>query len=316
MTGKRSESLVRSAEMLGAIMSAPMAKMDRLVARRIVGALLVAFPAWVQGAEDRPASVPVGSTSPTRPFRLELTASGWLGSLEGCFQTPRGGEPGTSSQDRPGSEEIGLDGLRLLPVVEARASFRGHEARFEFAGIYLDGDETLEGDLVSQGQTFPAGSRVESRLEMPLFRLGYRAGWLPLRFGNWSVIPEAGGLVVPFRITIDDPAATGPVDRSFSIGAPYLGLLVEGVLTDSLKFEADISGSAGIAGMAFASAEARIARTVLRRGRFEAALVLGLRGLWLHRKDDQELPNELDARLGCFSTDPWAGLTFGLRIGF
>ena len=45
--------------------------------------------------------------------------------------------------------------------------------------------------------------------------------------------------------------------------------------------------------------------------------MVGLKGTWLRRRDDQSPEyNDVEVRIGTFSTDPWAGLTAGLRIGF
>jgi hypothetical protein len=46
-------------------------------------------------------------------------------------------------------------------------------------------------------------------------------------------------------------------------------------------------------------------------------VLVGLRGLWLRRKDDQKLAqNNINLRIGAFSANPWAGLHAGLRLDF
>ncbi|MBW2495346.1 MAG: hypothetical protein JRE43_11390 [Deltaproteobacteria bacterium] len=46
-------------------------------------------------------------------------------------------------------------------------------------------------------------------------------------------------------------------------------------------------------------------------------VVLGLRGIWLRYKDDQEEEqNDIDVRVAAFSRRSWAGAHAGLQLGF
>jgi hypothetical protein len=253
-----------------------------------------------------------------RPLRARVTAAGWLASLEGFLQTPTGGERGTTTPDRPTTSEIGLDGLNVLPTVDTELIvLDDHGLRFSFVGVDLSGDDTLRTRLVSQGQTFPAGARVRGGLEVPVFRFGYRARWLPILPGGWVLGPEIGAGFFDFRYTLSSPSASGPVDRQYSAGYPYIGLLAEGPLIDRVALEADLTATGAITDVDQVDAELRLVYMLHRRRRVAASLVLGLRGMWLHRRDDQrDEQNKIDLRMGSFSTAPWAGLTFGLRLDF
>ena len=70
--------------------------------------------------------------------------------------------------------------------------FAAHELRVNYVPVDVEGSATLGRPLVSQGVLFPAGSPVESRLQLPILRVGYRAHWLPLSWGAWSLAPEIG----------------------------------------------------------------------------------------------------------------------------
>jgi hypothetical protein len=180
-----------------------------------------------------------------RAVAFRLTASGWLASATGRLQTPAGGGLGTISYARPRLEEIGLDGLSVLPIVAAQLFFlRDHEIHANFFYLALNGNAVLGPSLVSQGVFFPADSSVDSRLRLPFARIGYRAHWLPLKWGDgWSVAPEVGFGYFDFHYKLESPSATGRVDRSYGVGFPYLGLQLGGPLTERLQFEAEVLGS-------------------------------------------------------------------------
>ena len=258
----------------------------------------------------------VGPLDPSLLFTGSVTATGWLASSEGYLQTPSGGQPGSSSSRRPETGEIGLDGLRVLPRLDGRAAFHGHELHLGYTGLRIDGRSTLTEDLVSQAKSFPAGSPVESELDLPLFLAGYRADWLIPKLGAAALSPEIGFAFTPFRYTLTSPSVSSGVDRSYTIAFPYLGLLLEAPIADRLSFEVNLAGSAGIAGAYYAETDLRLALALARWKGLSGDLVLGLEGLWLKRKDSQTLPNDVDIRAGSFSTEPWGGLTFGLRVRF
>jgi hypothetical protein len=272
----------------------------------LLAALCVALP-------DR-SSADEETAAPPPWLGARLSAAGWLASLEGYLQTPRGGGAGTTTPSRPTIEEIGLGGLRVLPALDAALLVRGsHELRFDYVHIDIEGSDTLEEPLISQDVFFPAGSSVRSRLGLPMLRLGYRAHWLPLHRGGWSLAPEVGVAVAFFRYELTSPSASGDVDRSYSVAFPYFGLGLSGPLAQRLQLEVDVQGS-GIEAD-YVDAEARLVYELLRWRRTRTSATLGLRGTWLHRVDSQrEEQNDVNVRVGAFSTDPWAGLTFGLRI--
>jgi hypothetical protein len=264
---------------------------------------------------SRPEDTPASSSGSV--FKVEITASAWLASATGFVQTPKGGTQGTTSSDRPKLDEIGLDGLTWLPAVDGRLTFFGdHELHVNYAALDLDGSDTLNEELISQDQTFPAGAKVKSKVRLDLLRFGYRPQWLSLKISRWTLIPEIGLSFNPFSYKLRSPAATGPVDRSYSIGFPYLEALVAGPIAGPLSAEVDISGSAGINGVTFVDTDLRLVYTLLQHERLTASCVLGLRGTWIRRRDSQSTPNDVSLRLGSFSSDPWAGVTLGLRISF
>lgn len=72
--------------------------------RLVVLALaLAASSVWGQEPPPEPA-----------PLRLQLRLDGWLGGAQGDLQTPKGGQPGTTSSERPTVCEVGLGGWTFV----------------------------------------------------------------------------------------------------------------------------------------------------------------------------------------------------------
>jgi hypothetical protein len=138
-----------------------------------------------------------------------------------------------------------------------------------------------------------------------------------LKWSSGSLAPEVGVAVVNLHYQLDSASSTGSADREYSWVFPYLGCLVQQRINDRIDLEADIAGMAGINGATYASMDLRALYTVWHSDPIAARLVIGLAGTWLRRKDDQkQLQNDPDLRYGAFSSDPWAGVHFGLRVDF
>jgi hypothetical protein len=278
----------------------------------LLGVLALASPGL-----GRAASAASADEEP-RPPLLRIAATGWLASLEGHLQTPSGGQAGTTTPGRPSLEEIGLGGLQGLPTVDLQLRIaRTHEIHVGYVHIDVSGSALLDDALISQGVVFPAGSPVKSALDLPFVRIGYRAHWLSWNPGSWHIAPEAGIAGFDFGYRLDSPSVSGSVDRGYSAVFAYLGFLAERPLVGRLGFESEVFGSAGINGVSYAELDLRLVYDFVRDRRVGLSGLLGLRGLWLYRKDGQTpVPNEIDVRVGAFSTDPWAGFYAGLRLEF
>ncbi len=252
------------------------------------------------------------------PFRVSISASAFLMSFDGKLQTPRGGAQGTTSANRPRTWEIGLTGLEIMPLADVELRFfERHAIHFSYAGLSQTGQEVLERSLVSQGQTFPQNARVKSSFDIPFGRIGYRAHWLPLSLGRWSLAPEVGVARIDLRYRLQSDEATGPVDRAYVVYFAYWGLQFHGPLHGRLRGEVDLFASAGLSNVVSLDSDFRLLYRVVDNDLFSASLLLGLRGIWLHYEDDQrEEQNDIDVRAGAYSTRPWAGVHFGLRLTY
>lgn len=274
----------------------------------------------IEQPADEPSPAPEAQSAPevqaVPVFQLSLTASAWFASSQGYLQTSKGGGAGTTSWKRPELDEIGLDGIKALPVVDARLMFFGHhELHANYVGLVIDGSDTLGNELVSQDVTFPAGSRVDSDLELRMLRFGYRAHWIVPELGGWTLAPEIGLSFYPFQYQLSSPTVADSVDRSYTMMFPYLGVLVSGPIAGKLRGEVEVAGLAGIATLL--DVDVRLAYELVEVQSVHLALVAGLKGTWFERRDHQDPQyNSIQLRMGSFSTQPWNGFHVGLRLSF
>ncbi|MGH7129971.1 MAG: hypothetical protein ACREIV_15475, partial [Planctomycetaceae bacterium] len=223
------------------------------------------------------------------PIHGHVTGGTFLHGLRGHLQSPRGGELGTTSSHRPTVEEIGLDGAEFAPTFDTRLRFADdHEVHFNSIWIDRSGSATLADPLISDGVAFPRGAAVSSELGYDTFRLGYRPQywWADL----WGVIfkPEFGFGVTFFEYRLSSPAVAGAAEKDYDFGFYYLGFLAERQLTERLRLELDFAGSGGANGVSLIDAELRGLYEFWCRGRCRSSLVVGWRGLYLRRHDNQD----------------------------
>jgi hypothetical protein len=146
-----------------------------------------------------------------------------VGQVSGDLQTGKGGSVGTTSQERPTLEEIGVQ-LGHEPGIEVKAMWRGHEVNLDASALFLYGDINLRDPLVSQDQQFPAGTNVESRTYLLLGRAAYRKH-LDLRLGRECLALRPGGGVSMFRFHYQLEGNNGArTDREYGHLTPHLEL--------------------------------------------------------------------------------------------
>ena len=247
-----------------------------------------------------------------------VAAGIWLGGLSGHLQTPNGGRPGSTSSHRPTVDEIGLHRVDWMPWLDAEASYgNAHALHFNYVWIDRSGQDVLSTALISQAQTFPAGSSVNSRVGLDTFRFGYRPLVWNLGQRSCSFTPEIGIGVSRLIYQLDSADATGPVDRRYNVGFPYIGFLLVTAPTDRLQFETELAGAGGINGVSFVDSEFRLAYGLRTAGPVRTDVILGWRGMWFRRHDSQEgEQNDPNLRFGWLASEPWSGLTMAVRLGF
>jgi hypothetical protein len=219
------------------------------------------------------------------------------GPVAGHVQTPSGGQPGTTSINRPTLEELGIDDASIYDA-ELVLGWGPHEA---FAGgqwFGMSEEQTLEDELVSQGDTFPAGSRVDSDLRLDWYRVGYRyrfeAGDGPGGGPLFVIRPGAGFALLDYSFELNGP---GPddVDRSFMKGAPLVGAAVEWRINDRLSVTGEAATTIHLPNAPrILTAEVAVKYTLFVRDSADVSLSAGIAYERIHYDHDQDVPNDIE----------------------
>jgi hypothetical protein len=262
-------------------------------------------------------SAPVGDRT-SRDFSVSVEGLYLYGPIYGSVQTPSGGEPGTTSPKRPRLSEIGIDDAHVADAALTLGT-GNHGLYLGAQFIELSGAATLESTLVSQANTFTAGTRVESDVSLDWYRAGYRYRWvLDPGQGNqpaFTLYPSVGAALLTFDYKLKEAgdAAGGPrVSRSYSKALPQLGLTAEW-----RPGAGPLAVSAGAMGFpAIGSATPEIfTESLLLKYQFlhQPALdvegVVGVQFEQFYYRDDQPVPNRIDVDLGPL-------LVVGLHVEF
>jgi hypothetical protein len=251
---------------------------------------------------------PVYAASTAEPdhdrFRFSLEGSFLIGPANGYVQTPAGGQPGTTSPRRPKLDEIGIDTVTAYDVA-GNASFGPHQLYLGAQFVRLSGDATLDQPLVTQGQSFPAGTPVSSDLTLDWYRAGYRYAFAfdtdPGRPGDELLLaPSAGAALLDFHYRLHSRNPAGPTaDRSYSKLAPQLGLDAEYALTPRLSLAADVLCSLPISNTPFIlSTELAAKYRVVHSTHADLDALLGVAYEHISYEDNQPTPNHISVDLG------------------
>jgi hypothetical protein len=162
-------------------------------------------------------------------WRFSAESAYLYGPVRGFVQTPSGGNPGTTSSERPRFSEIGINDANVADV-SGIFGLGNHEIYAGAQFIELSGSRTLSETLVSQGVTFPAGTRVHSDVSLDWYRVGYRYRWVVDGAEAAPVLtlyPSVGAALFTFDYRLRGDGVAERVSRSYTKGLPQLGLELE-----------------------------------------------------------------------------------------
>jgi len=236
---------------------------------------------------------------PANGFGAALEGSLKYGPIRGYVQTPRGGEPGTTSAQRPTLQELNVDDL-LCPEASLRLGWRGHELYAAANLMRLDGESTLSTALVSQGTTFPAGASVRSEVQLDWYRAGYQyqVTWEDEHGTSLSLSPAVGVALLNFDYSLkaDGGAAA---NRGYLVGTPQLGLGAAWSPAGRFAIAGGVFCSLPeVSNLFILSAQLTGNYHLWGRGEQGGRVFLGVGYDWLDYQDGQQVPNHVQANFG------------------
>lgn len=108
-----------------------------------------------------------------KDLRKSIDGSYLYGPINGYLQTPSGGTPGTTSNQRPTFKEFDLDNVGI-PDISFHVSKGVHTLYAGTQLIRLQSETSLDNRLISQAKTYPAGSSVKLDAKLDWHRFGYQ----------------------------------------------------------------------------------------------------------------------------------------------
>jgi hypothetical protein len=231
-------------------------------------------------------------------LQVDVGVAALSGEIHGQVQTPRGGEPGTTSSHRPTLSELGIDDTGAGDFW-VNVSHDRHGLYLGGRLIHLSADTTLDDTLVSQGITFPAGSAVDACIKFDWYRAGYRYHF-PLDWGDETIdlYPSIGATFLDFRYTLTSPGIAR-VDRGYTKVGGQVGLGVTWPLKDNLSLVGQVLAPVPIPHWpSILSAQVGLKYRFLEH---EDLCISGLAGIdydWISYEDRQQVPNDIEADVG------------------
>lgn len=230
--------------------------------------------------------------------------------IRGFLQTPRGGNPGTTSQNRPTFKELDLDTVSFsYSSLSIRKDIHGFYVRIQL--VHLAGDSVLNNELTSQGVIYPAGSQVSADVSLDLYRIGYqhRFFFQSNKHGRFEIDPTIEIAFFDFHYKLDSLAGLS-TDRSYVKGACRIGAEAHWYANDRLTISAGAIGPVPISNTPQIWTLDLTAKYQLwgkePRG---GAAIIGIGYQHTEYQDNQTVPNHIK-----FEMSPI--LRAGLQIGF
>jgi hypothetical protein len=241
-------------------------------------------------------------------FRASAEGAFLYGPIRGFLQTPAGGNPGTTSHDRPTLKELGI---QTAPMADASVTV-GWGAHDFYGGarvIELSGSSVLDQKLVTHNVTFPAGMAVSSTVQLNWYRLGYEHRFLFRHDDTMLQIePAIEGLLFDFGYQINGVGLS--TSRTYFKGGVRLGIRSEWSPWPRFSILGDAMGSVPIPGQPMilslqATGRYRLWGRIDRGGTF----FLGIGYDQIDHKDLQTVPNHIKVEMGPL-------LVTGLAVNF
>jgi hypothetical protein len=166
---------------------------------------------------------------------LELEGRYWFTDIKGSAKIEDDNIEGTRIDLE---DDLGVDG-EGMPELRFSFGLGGSRLRFAYTHVTFEGDKTLERNVTFSGDTFPAGTRVETEFDLHYGRAGWI--WTP------SIIPgvlrvgpmlELKGFLAD--VSLDSTAISESAKLPFVL--PTLGAAGDFSFGDYIQVFAEVSG--------------------------------------------------------------------------
>jgi hypothetical protein len=245
--------------------------------------------------------------NPRPALEVSLRGGFQYGPVDGFFQTPQGGNPGSSSHRRPTLDELDIHDAAFYDVL-ASVQWQHLSLYASYHRIGLEGQAVLSQSLVSQNVSFPAGTDV--RFEDDLNWLCVGGGWkFVFADRRLELIPKAEFALLDFNYKLSGGGQSA--DRAYMKGCFRLGVESRYRFNRVISLSLEAGAAVPISNWPqIAALTGKIEFALFpERRRIRPMLFLGGGVQRIEYEDSQELPNHFRVDFGPY-------VTTGLAISF
>ena len=171
----------------------------------------------------------------------EISFSYLRGDAEGYLQTPAGGQPGSTTRQRPTLKELGFDFLSIYDFSISRVVGDGkHKLLGGYQVIRAESTASLKRDLTSQNKNFSAGDVVKADLQADWLRFNWLYKWRTTEVAGKSFVVSLGAGLVFFDFHYQLDGGILKVDRAYSKLGYRAGTQLDWRLADKFTLQLDV----------------------------------------------------------------------------
>jgi hypothetical protein len=232
-----------------------------------------------------------------RGFHLNFDVSGSYGPMSGYTQTPLGGAPSSISDKRPKLDELGID---MMTMVNLSLS-GGMDSHYVYGAAHLvdlKGESTLDKNLIFHGRQYPAGTRVNSEVNLSWYDIGYQYNiHLGRELMNLRMAPTVA--FTPWDFSAELESNGGKNSRSYIKGTPRVGLEFEWFPVRRFYVSGKAIGSLPFNNMPHIYTVGLTGKyNLMNMNRLKVLLFMGVEYNQIDFKDSQTEPNRVKVKMG------------------
>jgi hypothetical protein len=249
--------------------------------------------------------------SPETGFHASVDGQFRYGNIEGFVQIPRGGGAGSTSNERPKFDEMGIN-QAAIGAPSLTLGWNNHNIYGVARIIRLSGSDDLDTTLISNGTTFPAGTHVNANTRLDWYGLGYEYRFAYKYNSAGSVVtfyPAIGFALLNFDYNLNGTPGLS-ASRGFTKAAPQLGLKSEWIPGGPFSLSAGVLSSLPFSTLPLLlSVDLTAGYQLWGRHDHGGMAYLGVGYDRINEEDNQKVPNHIKASIG-------PELVVGFKVSF